>query len=132
MRGLRLKGGNYEGRYVIVDVQMDHDYPTIRQTLFDPYCRRGGTVLIRRQPDTIWRIDYQPADGEEAGEATREDMVRHSVAAVLREIGMTARGSWNGGRSVRPTRWRWTITATGGSSASATAPISCPSSGRAV
>ena len=92
MRGLRLKGGNYEGRYVIVDVQMDHDYPTIRQTLFDPYCRRGGTVLIRRQPDTIWRIDYQPADGEEAGEATREDMVRHSVAAVLREIGVETGG----------------------------------------
>ena len=36
MRGLRLKGENYEGRYVIADVQMEHDYPTIRRALFDP------------------------------------------------------------------------------------------------
>jgi 3-(3-hydroxy-phenyl)propionate hydroxylase len=92
MRGLRLKGENYEGRYVIADVQMDHDYPTIRRALFDPVCRPGGTVLIHRQPDNIWRIDYQLRDGETAEEATREDTVRASVAAVLDEIGHT--GAW--------------------------------------
>ncbi|WP_212524502.1 FAD-dependent monooxygenase [Actibacterium sp. MT2.3-13A] len=87
MRGLRLKGENFEGRYVIADVQMEHDYPTIRRALFDPDCRRGGTVLIHRQPDNIWRIDYQLAEGEDAEEATREDVVRDSVAAVLKDIG---------------------------------------------
>ena len=35
LRGLRLKGENFEGRYVIADVQMDHNYPTIRRALFD-------------------------------------------------------------------------------------------------
>jgi 3-(3-hydroxy-phenyl)propionate hydroxylase len=87
MRGLRLKGENYEGRYVIADVQMDHAYPTIRRALFDPACRPGGTVLIHRQPDNIWRIDYQLQEGETAEEATREDTVRASVAAVLKDIG---------------------------------------------
>ena len=87
MRGLRLRGANYEGRYVIADVQMDHDYPTIRRALFDPACRPGGTVLIHRQPDNIWRIDYQLQEGETAEEATREDTVRASVAAVLKDIG---------------------------------------------
>lgn len=87
MRGLRLRGENYEGRYVIADVQMDHDYPTIRRALFDPACRPGGTVLIHRQPDNIWRIDYQLQEGETAEEATREDTVRASVAAVLKDIG---------------------------------------------
>lgn len=93
MRGLRLKGDNYEGRYVIADVQMDHDYPTIRRALFDPACRPGGTVLIHRQPDNIWRIDYQLREGETAEEATREDTVRQSVAAVLDEIGH--KGAWD-------------------------------------
>lgn len=93
MRGLRLKGENYEGRYVIADVQMDHDYPTIRRALFDPACRPGGTVLIHRQPDNIWRIDYQLREDESAEKATREENVRSSVAGVLEEIGH--KGDWD-------------------------------------
>lgn len=85
--GHRLKGENYEGRYVIADVQMDHDYPTIRRALFDPDCRRGGTVLVHKQPDNIWRIDYQLGDDEDADMALDEAQVRRSVEAVLREIG---------------------------------------------
>ena len=92
MKGLRLRGENYEGRYVIADIRMTHDYPTIRRALFDPACRPGGTVLIHRQPDDIWRIDYQLADGEEEAEALREETVRASVAAVLADLGET--GPW--------------------------------------
>ena len=87
MRGLKLKGENYEGRYVIADVRMDHDYPTIRRALFDPACLPGGTVLIHRQPDNIWRIDYQLAPGESAEDATQEETVRTKVSAILQEIG---------------------------------------------
>lgn len=91
--GLRLKGENYEGRYVIADVQMDHDYPTIRRALFDPVSRPGGTVLIHRQPDNIWRIDYQLREDESAEEATREENVRAAVASMLAEIGH--QGDWD-------------------------------------
>jgi 3-(3-hydroxy-phenyl)propionate hydroxylase len=87
MRGLRLKGENHEGRYVIADIRMAHDYPTIRRALFDPACNPGGTVLIHRQPDDIWRIDYQLAPDENADEAIRESVVRAKVAAILVEIG---------------------------------------------
>ena len=93
MRGLRLNGKNYEGRYVIADVKMQHDYPTIRRALFDPKSRPGGTVLIHRQPDDIWRIDYQLREGESAEEATREENVRASVAGVLQDIGHE--GPWD-------------------------------------
>lgn len=93
MRNLKLKGENYEGRYVIADVQMDHDYPTIRRALFDPDCRRGGTVLVHKQPDNIWRIDYQLHEGEDEAEAIAEDNVRASVAAVLADLGF--HGEWD-------------------------------------
>ncbi len=92
MCGLRLRGENYEGRYVIADVQMRHDYPTIRRALFDPASRPGGTVLIHRQPDNIWRIDYQLHDDESNEDATREENVRACVASVLSEIGHS--GEW--------------------------------------
>ena len=92
MRGLRLKGDNFEGRYVIADVRMPHDYPTVRRALFDPDCRRGATILIHKQPDDIWRIDYQLAETESETEAMVESTVRASVNAVLSEIGY--KGVW--------------------------------------
>lgn len=84
---LRLRGDNHEGRYVIADVQMDHDYPTVRRALFDPASNPGRTVLIHRQPDNIWRIDYQLADGEDETAALSEDNVRAMVRAILKDIG---------------------------------------------
>lgn len=92
LRGHRLHGENFEGRYVIADIQMEHDYPTIRRAFFDPVCRRGGTVLIHKQPDNIWRIDYQLADDESTEEALLESTVRHCVGSLLKEIGYG--GAW--------------------------------------
>lgn len=92
LRGLRLQGENYSGRYVIADIQMAHDYPTIRRALFDPESLPGMTVLIHKQPDNIWRIDYQIDDDTNEDEALREDEIRAKVSAVLNDIGYD--GPW--------------------------------------
>lgn len=96
MRGLKLKGENYEGRYVIADVEadlpVDRAHPTMRRALFDPVCLPGKTVLIHRQPDNIWRIDYQIDDDVSVEHATIEEVVRTNVAGVLKEIGYA--GDW--------------------------------------
>jgi 2-polyprenyl-6-methoxyphenol hydroxylase-like FAD-dependent oxidoreductase len=93
LRGLRLNGSNFEGRYVIADMQMDHDYPTIRRALFEQKCRPGGTVLIHRQPDNIWRVDYQLNRHETTEAAVEESEVRCNVQAVLDDIGH--KGPWD-------------------------------------
>ena len=85
--GLRLKGTNYEGRYVIADVRMQHDYPTERRALFEPKSNPGGTVLIHKQPDNIWRIDYQLKDDEDESDAVEEAEIRQRVGAIIAEIG---------------------------------------------
>jgi 3-(3-hydroxy-phenyl)propionate hydroxylase len=90
--GLRLKGDNYEGRYVIADVKMAFDHPTERRAFFDPASNPGGTVLMHRQPDDIWRIDYQLREGESPEEAVREATIRARVGAILAEIGHA--GPW--------------------------------------
>jgi 3-(3-hydroxy-phenyl)propionate hydroxylase len=87
MLGLRLKGENYEGRYVIADVKMDHDYPTERRAFFEPRSNPGGTVLIHKQPDDIWRVDYQLREGEDPEAAVEESNIRARVGAILEEIG---------------------------------------------
>ena len=93
-RGLRLKGHNFEGRYIIADIQMKRQpqgphRPVERLALFDPNCRRGGTVLVHEQPDDIWRIDYQLRADETEAEALQESAIRHSIAGVLADLGWT-------------------------------------------
>lgn len=85
--GLRLAGQNLEGRYVIADIQMDHDYPTERRAFFEPASNPGGTILIHRQPDNIWRIDYQLAPDENADFALQEANIRARISAILAETG---------------------------------------------
>jgi 3-(3-hydroxy-phenyl)propionate hydroxylase len=92
LMGLRLKGENYEGKYVIADIRMRHDFPTERRAYFDPTCNPGGTVLIHRQPDDIWRIDYQLRDGDSEDEAIKEHNIRERVQAILDSIGHA--GGW--------------------------------------
>jgi 3-(3-hydroxy-phenyl)propionate hydroxylase len=89
MLGLRLKGDNYEGRYVIADIRMDHDFPTERRAFFEPSGNPGGTVLIHKQPDDIWRVDYQLREGESEEEALKEENLRARVGAILADIGHT-------------------------------------------
>jgi 3-(3-hydroxy-phenyl)propionate hydroxylase len=90
--GLRLKGANYEGRYVIADIRMANDHPTERRALFEPTSRPDGTVLIHKQPDDIWRIDYQLTADEDSDAELDEAMIRKRVAAVLVDIRYT--GPW--------------------------------------
>jgi 3-(3-hydroxy-phenyl)propionate hydroxylase len=87
--GLRLKGDNYEGRYVIADIRMDHDFPTERRAFFDPSGNPGGTALIHKQPDDIWRVDYQLREGESEQDALKEQNIRARVGAILADIGHT-------------------------------------------
>jgi 3-(3-hydroxy-phenyl)propionate hydroxylase len=89
MLGLRLKGDNYEGRYVIADIRMDHDFPTERRAFFEPSGNPGGTALIHKQPDDIWRVDYQLREGENEEEALKEENLRARVGAILADIGHT-------------------------------------------
>jgi 3-(3-hydroxy-phenyl)propionate hydroxylase len=89
MLGLRLKGDNYEGRYVIADIRMDHDFPTERRAFFEPAGNPGGTVLIHKQPDDIWRVDYQLREGESEADALKEENLRARVGAILADVGHT-------------------------------------------
>ncbi len=88
--GLTLKGETYEGRYVIVDILTESQRPTERLAYFDPACNPGSTVLVHKQPDNVWRIDYQLRDGEDPDEATKPENVMPRVESLLAMMGETA------------------------------------------
>ncbi len=90
--GLPLQGTSYEGRYVIVDILLDSARPTERLAYFDPPCNPGSTVLVHKQPDNVWRIDYQLQEGEDSEAAIRPENVLPRVASLLEMMGET--GAW--------------------------------------
>lgn len=90
--GLALQGTTYEGRYVIVDIRLRSDRPAERLAWFDPPSNPGSTILMHKQPDDVWRIDYQLRDGEDPDEAVKPENVIPRVASHLAMIGET--GDW--------------------------------------
>lgn len=85
--GLELKGVGYQGRYAIVDIELASSYPTERRAWFDPPWARGTTILMHRQPDDIWRIDYQLAAGQDAADVMQPERIRRFVQTHLDAIG---------------------------------------------
>ena len=85
--GLRFTGTQYEGTYIIVDVHLKSDSPTERRAWFDPPSNPGSTILMHKQPDDIWRVDYQLRDDEDPLEAVRPENVLPRVRAHLQWIG---------------------------------------------
>ncbi|MEO7335871.1 MAG: FAD-dependent monooxygenase [Caldimonas sp.] len=91
--GLRLQGTAYEGRYVVADIALACDLPTERLAWFDPPSNPGSTILMHRQPDDIWRIDYQLRDDEDGDAAVQPATVLPRVEAHLKMIGLAE--SWH-------------------------------------
>ncbi len=52
-------GQTFRDRFLIADVRMEADFPAERWFWFDPPFHPGQSVLLHRQPDNVWRIDFQ-------------------------------------------------------------------------
>ena len=85
--GLQLEGTQYEGRYVIVDIVQKTQRPVERLAWFDPPSNPGATLLMHRQPDDVWRIDYQLGDDEDPIQAIKPENVLPRVQSHLSMIG---------------------------------------------
>ncbi len=85
--GLKLEGAAYEGRFVIADIRIDLPLPTERLAFFDPDWNRGNTVLMHREPQGIWRIDYQLPPGEDPADALAPAALKARIDAQLAMIG---------------------------------------------
>lgn len=84
---LPLHGEAYEGRYVIADVRMESEFPTERRAFFSPSVLPDSTLLVHRQPDNIWRIDYQLLPDEDPDQAVTEAAIRERVGMIIEMLG---------------------------------------------
>jgi 3-(3-hydroxy-phenyl)propionate hydroxylase len=59
LMGLDTQGRVFKDRFLIADVKMKAEFPTERWFWFDPPFHPNQSVLLHRQPDNVWRIDFQ-------------------------------------------------------------------------
>ncbi len=85
--GLQLQGMQYDGKYVIVDIRQKTQRAVERLAWFDPPSNPGSTILMHRQPEDVWRIDYQIRDDEDPVEAIKPENVLPRVQSHLSMIG---------------------------------------------
>lgn len=84
---LRMQGASYEGRFVIADIRIKLDYPTERLAFFSPDWNPGNTILMHREPDDIWRFDYQLDPNISPEEALQPENLHKAVQDQLKMIG---------------------------------------------
>ncbi|QTF92687.1 FAD-dependent oxidoreductase [Halomonas sp. BM-2019] len=83
--GLESKGQVFQDRFLIADVIMKADFPTERWFWFDPPFHPGQSVLLHKQPDNVWRIDFQLGWDADPEEEKKEENIRPRVQAMLGE-----------------------------------------------
>jgi 3-(3-hydroxy-phenyl)propionate hydroxylase len=81
--GLESSGKVFQDRFLIADIVMKADFPPERWFNFDPSWHRGQSALLHRQPDNVWRLDFQLGwDKDPAAEKKPENIIPR-VKAML-------------------------------------------------
>jgi len=92
LMGLRMEGQAYTGNFVIADIKADFDLPTERLCHFDPEWNPGNNVLVHREPDGIWRLDFRLPEDETPEKALDPAVLHSRINAILKMIGQEV--SW--------------------------------------
>lgn len=73
----------FEEKFLIADVMVAGDFPSERRFWFEPTFDPGQSVLIHRQPDAVFRIDFQLGWDADAAVERQAERVAERVRRVL-------------------------------------------------
>nr|WP_284619384.1 FAD-dependent oxidoreductase [Rubrivivax pictus] len=98
--GQESHGRTFKDRFLIADVRMQADFPAERWFWFDPPFHPGqsvpggrstpSSVLLHRQPDNVWRIDFQLGWDANPDEEKQPERIVPRVKALLAASGNPA------------------------------------------
>ena len=83
MVGAAFTGQAFQARFLIADVLMKADFPIERWFWFDPPFHRGQSVLLHREADHVWRIDFQLGWDADPEEERKPERVLPRIRAML-------------------------------------------------
>ncbi|MFA5681059.1 MAG: FAD-dependent oxidoreductase [Hydrogenophaga sp.] len=81
--GLDIDGHVFKDRFLIADVVMKADYPAERWFWFDPPFHPNQSVLLHKQSDNVWRIDFQLGWDADPEEEKKPENIIPRVKAML-------------------------------------------------
>jgi 3-(3-hydroxy-phenyl)propionate hydroxylase len=85
MLGLEFGGEMFQDHFLIADIRMKAERPSERWFWFDPPFARGQSALLHKQPDDVWRLDFQLGWHVDREAELDEDRVRGRVRRMLGE-----------------------------------------------
>jgi 3-(3-hydroxy-phenyl)propionate hydroxylase len=83
--GLDVEGKVFVDRFLIADVVMQADFPAERWFWFDPPFHPNQSVLLHKQADSVWRIDFQLGWNADPEEEKKPERVVPRIRAMLGE-----------------------------------------------
>jgi 3-(3-hydroxy-phenyl)propionate hydroxylase len=81
--GLDIEGRVFQDRFLIADVIMKADYPAERWFWFDPPFHPNQSVLLHKQSNNVWRIDFQLGWDADPEEEKKPEKVIPRLKAML-------------------------------------------------
>ncbi len=87
MLGLDFEGRVFQDSFLIADIRMlNANFPTERWFWFEPWFKSGASTLLHKQPDDVWRIDFQIGWGVDRKEELKEENIRKRIDAMLGKV----------------------------------------------
>jgi 3-(3-hydroxy-phenyl)propionate hydroxylase len=83
MLGLEVEGKVFMDRFLIADVVMKAEFPAERWFWFDPPFHRNQSVLLHKQTDNVFRIDFQLGWDADPEEEKKPENVIPRIKAML-------------------------------------------------
>lgn len=83
MLGMDVEGQVFKDRFLIADVVMKADFPAERWFWFTPPFHSGQSVLLHREADNVWRIDFQLGWDADPEEEKKPERVIPRIRAML-------------------------------------------------
>jgi 3-(3-hydroxy-phenyl)propionate hydroxylase len=80
---LEMHGARFEERFLIADFKMTADFPSERWFWFDPPFAKGQSILLHKQPDDLWRLDFKLGKTADASIAKETDWIKEKIKCVV-------------------------------------------------
>jgi 3-(3-hydroxy-phenyl)propionate hydroxylase len=83
LMGLSFEGRVFEDNFLIADIKMKNTHPSERWFWFDPPFNQGQSALLHKQPDDVWRLDFQLGWDIDRAACIRPENVEPLVRGML-------------------------------------------------
>lgn len=80
---IEFVGETFRDQFLIADIRMEADFPAVRRFWFEPPFHNGQSTLLHKQPDNVWRVDFQIGWDADPKEETRPEKVRARLDKMM-------------------------------------------------